>query len=250
MLLQFLATHPRLENALLQLEKNWAKLPEISPKALYKDFDSKTVSLDLLPTGPWSSPISDVVMIAKLVACHRPRRILEVGSFRGYTTRVIASHAPEESRIVAFDRDPRHGEAYLNTNLAYKIERRIDEVSHAAFQNDLEVPYDFIFLDADHSYAAVKNDTEVLLPLLADDGIIVWHDYGNWGRLSGRNGVPQYLHEVARKIRIASLPGTWLAIHSPAWNKGGSQAEHFISSLRATPGAFGTDAWSADAIRG
>lgn len=250
MLSQILATRPRLENAMLQLDKSWAKLPMISLRVLYDDFDTKRVSLDVLPTGPWSSPICDVVMIAKLVACHRPRRILEVGSFRGYTTRIIAEHAPEGSQVVAVDRDPRHGEAYLNTPLADKIERRIGEITHAAFERDPKASYDFMFLDADHSYAAVKKDTDILLPLLANDGIIIWHDYGNWGRLSGRNGVPQYLHEAAKGISIAAIPGTWLAIHSPAWNRGARNEARFTSALQAARRALEIDVWATDAIRG
>jgi hypothetical protein len=31
----------------------------------------------------------------------------------------------------------------------------------------------------------------VLLPLLSPTGIFVWHDYANWGRFSGKNGVPE-----------------------------------------------------------
>lgn len=37
--------------------------------------------------------------------------------------------------------------------------------------------YDFIFLDANHSYEAVKADLEALWPFLKDGGVMFCHDY-------------------------------------------------------------------------
>ena len=35
----------------------------------------------------------------------------------------------------------------------------------------------FAFIDASHSYDAVRNDTEKLWPKLAPDAVVIWHDY-------------------------------------------------------------------------
>jgi hypothetical protein len=38
--------------------------------------------------------------------------------------------------------------------------------------------FDLIFIDGDHSYNGVKNDTKIAFELLRDEqAIIVWHDY-------------------------------------------------------------------------
>jgi len=37
---------------------------------------------------------------------------------------------------------------------------------------------DLVFLDGDHSYAAVKNDIQLWLPKLSDGGILAGHDFG------------------------------------------------------------------------
>jgi predicted O-methyltransferase YrrM len=240
---------PTLEAAFSALDKSRLRLPAVNPRALFDDFDLKPVTLTELPAGPWSSPIADVVMLAKIVTCLMPKRLLEVGSYRGYTTKILAAHVAEDARIVAFDRDSRHGETYRDTSLARKIERRIGTVNAGAFSSDPPRFYDFIFLDADHTYAAVKHDTEVLLPLLKPSGIFVWHDYANWGRFSRKNGVPEALHELARTLPIAAIAGSWLAAYSPAWESGPG-AERFTKARQASLASRpGQDVWTTNELR-
>lgn len=241
---------PRLDAAVSALDKSRLRLPVVNLRLLFDDFDKQPVTLTDLPTGPWSTPIRDVVMLAKIALCLRPRRVLEVGSYRGHTTKLLAVHTPADSRIIAVDRDPRHGEAYRDTPLAAKIERRVGEVCVGAFAADTRQSYDLIFLDADHTYAAVKHDTEVLLPLLAPSGMIVWHDYANWGRISKKNGVPEALHELARSLPVAAIAGSWLAAHAPVWASGVG-AERFVWARQACSSAApGEDPWSTGNLRG
>jgi hypothetical protein len=46
--------------------------------------------------------------------------------------------------------------------------------------NSLNQKFDLIFIDGDHHYESVKNDTTNAFKLLKDENsIIIWHDYGN-----------------------------------------------------------------------
>lgn len=73
----------------------------------------------------------------------------------------------------------------------------------------------FIFIDADHSYAGVKTDTDKAFEYIQDQesGIIMWHDYrphitDPW------LGVQKYLEEVASYgFPIKWIDGTNLAIY-------------------------------------
>lgn len=250
MLAKILYYRPRLEAALSELDRGRLKLPMVNPRLLFEDFDRLPVTLTELPAGPWSSPIADVVMLAKIALSARPRRVLEVGSYRGYTARLLAEHTPPDTSIVALDRDPLHGEAYRNSPLASKIERRVGHVDAAAFAGDEAGSYDLIFLDADHTYRAVKHDTEVLLPLLAPGGIFAWHDYANWGRFSRKNGVPEYLHELAESRPVAAIGGSWLAAHSPAWLTPEGTKRLSQSREEFTRNRPGEDPWSTGSLRG
>lgn len=247
---QILSNRPRVENALLQLDKNWAKLPALQPELLFDGFNTRQVVLTELPLGPWSSPLADVALLAKLVACREPTRLLEVGSYRGFTTKLLAEHAPIGATVVAIDIDPQHGEAYRDVPVADKIERRVGTTEYGSFSTDEHGSFDFIFIDADHSYQAVKKDTEFLLPMLASAGLMVWHDYGNWGRISGLNGVPRYLHELAEKRAVAYLPGTQLAIYSPGWEPGAADVDRFRSATNPDVSSSNLDAWNTTTIRG
>jgi predicted O-methyltransferase YrrM len=250
MLAKILYKRPRLEAALSALDRGRLKLPTVNPRGLFDGFDQLPVTLTALPSGPWSSPLADVVTLVKIALSIKPRRVLEVGSYRGYTTKLLAEHTPPEAVVVAFDQDPRHGAAYRDSPIARKIERRVGTVTPGAFANDSRASYDLIFLDANHLYEEVKADTQVLLPLLTPNGVFVWHDYGNWGRFSRKNGVPEFLHEMAQSIPVAAVGGTLLAVHSPAWASG-EGAKRLAAAredgIRDTPLE---DPWETGSLRG
>ena len=248
-LAKLIYTRPRIDDVLSALDKSRLKLPVFNPRALFNDFDSQPVTLLELSLGPWSSPAADTVMLAKMAMCARPKRVLEVGAYRGFTTKMLARHTSDGTKIVAFDRDPRHGEAYRGTEFETKIERRVGEMSKEAFAKDAPGSYDLIFLDADHTYEAVKRDTKILLPLLAPRGYFIWHDYANWGKFNRLNGVPEWLHELAETLPIANASGSWLAVHSPAWADA-EGAELFIRACGGDVDEPGADPWVVDVVRG
>jgi protein-L-isoaspartate O-methyltransferase len=247
---KFIYYRPRLEAILSAIDRDRLTLPIVNARLLFDDFDRHPVTLTVLPAGAWSSPIVDVVTLVKIALCLKPKRVLEVGSYRGYTTKLLAEHTPPDAKIVAFDREERHGEAYRDTPLAAKIERRVGTVSPDAFAVDSPGTYNLIFLDADHTYEAVKYDTEVLLPLLAPNGVFVWHDYANWGRFSKKNGVPEALHEFAQSRPIASVGGSWLAVHAPAWSTPAGAARFASAREDATRDRPGEDPWETRSLRG
>jgi len=79
----------------------------------------------------------------------------------------------------------------------------------------------------------VTSDTEILLPLLAPDGFMLWHNYANWGRFNRfnySNGGPEYIHELCARIPICQVDGTSLGVYCPLWT-GASGREALTASL-------------------
>ena len=216
---------------------------------LFPDFDERIVSIGQIPRGSWSTPLADLVLLLKIVVCTEPKRLMEIGSYRGYTALCLAQHISPDAKIVAIDRHADHGEAYRETTFARMIERRVGETDRAMFARDEPASYDLIFVDADHSYSSVRNDTELVLPLLSPAGFIVWHDYANWGYFNGQNGVPEYLGELGAKLPIGHVAGSTLAIHSPSWASGSGRAL-FRSATPMEAGEIGADPWQRNLPRG
>jgi predicted O-methyltransferase YrrM len=225
---KFLYYRPRLEAALSELDKNRLKLPVLSLQRLFPEFNERQVLFDEVPIGPWSTPIADVTMLLTIVVCTRPKRLMEVGSYRGYTALMLAKHLEADARLLTVDFDARHGEAYRNSSHAAKIERRVARVEESAFINDVRGSYDLIFLDADHTYEAVKRDTIVLLELLAEKGYFIWHDFGNLGKLAGKTAFLSFFTNSPKNFR--SLRS--LAHHLPSIAPLGEPARVRKSSAR------------------
>jgi hypothetical protein len=216
---------------------------------LFPNFDERIVRIGQLPCGSWSTPLADLVMLLKIAVCTEPKRLMEIGSYRGYTALFLAQHISPNSRIVTIDRHPDHGEAYRETSLAGRIERRVGETDRAMFGRDEAASYDLIFVDADHSYRSVRSDTELVLPLLSPTGFIVWHDYANWGYFSDQNGVPEYLGELGTRLPIGHVLGSTLAIHSPSWGSGAGK-EIFRRAAQVKAQEIGADPWQGNWPRG
>lgn len=207
---------PNVDFALcLLLRRRRMKLPLIDPALLWDGFETATAQLSVLPKGDWATPTNDTVVLFKYAATVRPRRILELGSYRGFTARGLLEHSPE-SRLVAVDIEPTHGEAYASTPLAERVDRRVGPISLEIVGDDREC-FDLVFVDADHAAPAVAHDTEVALRMVAPDGVLLWHDYANWGYFTGDCGVPEVLNDLSERLPIGHLLGSNIAVHLPEW---------------------------------
>lgn len=108
--------------------------------------------------------------------------IVEIGILDGGTTKEIAQVA----QVPIYGIDPLIPDS-MNKKLIGtedKIRRNLSFYPQFTFYKDFSYnlardwnhPFDFIFIDGDHTYSAVKQDLEDWLPLIADHGYIGFHD--------------------------------------------------------------------------
>jgi caffeoyl-CoA O-methyltransferase len=111
--------------------------------------------------------------LATLVRLSGARRILEFGTFTGYSSISMASALPADGRIITCDVDREStaiARRYMDeSGYGDKIEIRLGPALETI--ETLEGLFDLVFIDADKpNYRAYY---EAALPLLAEDGLIV-----------------------------------------------------------------------------
>jgi predicted O-methyltransferase YrrM len=147
-----------------------------------------------------SKELADVVGFmnddeGRLLAKHADgKRVLEIGSYYGRSTIWMARTAENVLAVDTWDtggtgKDTLEG--FLENVNRYELCDKIS-VSHGTLQevkrangrfggsdwyNPEFGPFDFIFIDANHDFAAVQSDIEESLPLLEPGGLIAFHDY-------------------------------------------------------------------------
>jgi caffeoyl-CoA O-methyltransferase len=107
-----------------------------------------------------------------LVWMGRPRLVLELGTYSGYSALSMAAALPDGGRIVTCEVDPEHAEFAERHIAASPHADRIEVRLGPALETiaGLEGPFDLVFIDADkESYAAYY---EAVLGKLAPRGLI------------------------------------------------------------------------------
>lgn len=153
---------------------------------------------------PW-----ELEQMVAVVERLRPRAILEVGAMFGGTLErwvEIADH------VVVVDDEMRNAEMW--ERWADEHDTMLDLLQGMSQDPELieqarELgPYDFIFIDADHRYAAVRADWENYRGMLAPGGVFAFHDT-NHPENDADYGVKQLWAEITsdtdvRWVHIAS----------------------------------------------
>ncbi len=111
--------------------------------------------------------------LGELVRLSGARRVLELGTFTGYSSISMALALPPGGRIVTCDVDEETNaiarryaeEAGVLDRIDYRLGPALETIE------ELDGPFDLIFIDADKTNYV--NYYEATLPLLADDGVMV-----------------------------------------------------------------------------
>ncbi len=116
-----------------------------------------------------------------LVHLSQPRRVLEIGTFSGYSALAMAAALPPGGRIVTCEVDPRAAELARTHIRASPWADRIELREGPALTTlaRLDGPFDLVFIDADK--VEYRDYYEAALPLLSERGVMAV-DNVLWGR--------------------------------------------------------------------
>ena len=88
------------------------------------------------------------------------------------------------------------GADYLGHPLAGNVTQIFGDTFDPSTWAKIPDGIDFAFIDASHSYEAVRNDTEKLWPKLSPKAVVLWHDYTE--SVSPERGVGKYIRELMK----------------------------------------------------
>ena len=112
-------------------------------------------------------------LLATLVAIKRPKLVLELGTFTGYSALSMAEALPPDGRIITCDISEKHVAIARDHLAASPYGDRVEIKVGPALESvqSLAGPFDLVFIDADKgNYLAYY---EAVLSKLDDDGLIV-----------------------------------------------------------------------------
>ena len=140
----------------------------------------------------------ELLCLANVTKVLRPKKIFEIGTFSGRTTSILIMNAPEDAVVITLDLPPEtlvpSDPSYIDTDIdlvrrrplaryihELGLESRCQQILSDSMEFDPtphEGTVEFGFSDGAHSHEYVKNDTEKMLRMITDRGIVMWHDYG------------------------------------------------------------------------
>ncbi|MDA8535756.1 class I SAM-dependent methyltransferase [Alphaproteobacteria bacterium] len=160
------------------------------------------------PIGMGSITLVDQIVLLALAQIITPKKIIEVGTFLGFTTSLLSMNT--SANIVSIDLpqssdlkelkyneelieiDGNHNDDFLRKQQAIEGEmylefltkeerKRVELIKADSTTIDFKGEFgraDFVFIDGGHEKSIVEKDT-INARSLVNEGVIIWHDFGS-----------------------------------------------------------------------
>ncbi len=191
----------------IQAEYNINQLPTVDLLDLFPNLEEDVNYYSFLGG---TSLITDFVLLKGLAKRFETCAYLEIGSWRGESIANVNDVTTDCTSLTLSANDMREmnfGDPFIKVHGIFSNHidtiHRVEANSHNYDFGQLNKKFDLIFVDGDHSYKGVVNDTKKVWPLLKNGkSIIVWHDYGfgtedtRYTTLKGiLDGIPKEKHK-------------------------------------------------------
>jgi len=188
------------------------------------------IVIEYSPREGSATPLHELAYLALITKVTKPKHIFEIGTFRGRTALNFAQNSPEDCVIWTLDLLPDEREAFLHktnpvdgniirhsyTGIDYKgkvEEHKIRQLYGNSLTFDFS-PYfgdvDMVFVDGAHHYEVAKSDTVNALKMVKPNGLIIWHDFANYGDY---NDVTRAVLDTLSGDDIVQIATTQLALY-------------------------------------
>lgn len=130
-------------------------------------------------TAPAEMRMPERVALYGLIFGIQPRRVLEIGTFRGGSTAIMCGAMDDTGfgEIACVDPTPAVDDE-LWSRLQHRCQMFIGLSPDVlpTVQRQVGVPFDFALIDGNHECDYLRRDIAGVLPLMADDSYLLFHD--------------------------------------------------------------------------
>ena len=196
-----------------------SKIRELFAAELFEGIGDISLPIGISNEASHHDNHMDMMFVVAIAKYRRARRLFEFGTYMGRTTCGLASIGDDVEVFTLNlppDADERYGPYIGKFIESYPFKNRIRQLFGDSRNFDTR-PYaksmDYVFVDADHTYEGVKNDTTKAFELLAPGGIVVWHDYA-----PKSPGVYGYLGELSETHSLFRIKNTCIVLHMDGVN--------------------------------
>lgn len=158
----------------------------------------------------------DIEALTALLLALRPKRIFEIGTYRGASSEMMLRLLPRAQVISIAFVNPDKSRQFNNDELSEtevgalvspanrdrytQLIGDSHQIDPGAFVRD-HGQMDLVFIDGDHSREGVRQDTDLARAILAPGGAIAWHDANPKKRYIGSR---LFLEEDLRELALAT----------------------------------------------
>jgi predicted O-methyltransferase YrrM len=174
---------------LLQRHADWFSFLKLDPALQERSRDVMEQTLEI---SQGMMHRIDIESLAAAVLYCKPKRVFEIGTYRGASSEMILHLLPKARVIsIAFVNDRQAGRQFNNDELsAEEVGALVSAGNRSRFTQLIGDSHkvdpetfvrdhgrmDLVFIDGDHSREGVRQDTELARAILAPGGAIAWHD--------------------------------------------------------------------------
>ena len=172
-----MTSYPAVSDELNRYAEEHSTPPDELLQRLFEETHEKLAAPQML-TGPVEGRFLQTLVFAKGAV-----RVLEIGTYSGYSALSMAAGLPAGGHIDTCEIEPRHAEVArryfarspVGDRITLHLAPALETIEH------LDGPFDLVFVDADKTgYDAYY---EAVLPKLAPDGLIVFDNMLQNGRV-------------------------------------------------------------------
>jgi len=231
--LKDIVKQPSLLNLIVERNENWeSRLASKYPK-LKKGLPIVPITSILgntIEVAPYAfldggSLPTDLGLLKALAKREEVKDYFEIGTWRGESIANVAPHIENGLTLNLSNQELKSmglSDDYINMHRYYS--KNLSNITHLEGNSlnydfgGLNKKFDLIFIDGDHHYSGVKNDTaKVFEHLIHENTVVVWHDYAyNPEHLRGEvflgilDGIPskyrKNLYHVSNSMCAVYLP--------------------------------------------